>query len=337
MDSRERVYKAIEMKWPDRVPIMHTSLPGAFLKYGDRLRNLYSKYPSDFINLGHVATRSGEFGSKKGVKSRDEWGAVWVQVSDDYKGQVVEHPIADWRNLTTYRPPEPLNKSEYLAIKKEIKRDAGRRYVYVDGGTLWQRMFYLRGFENILLDMLKDVKEVYTLRDMILENILHRIDKLNSLSVDGILFRDDWGTQDNLMIRPSRWRELFKPAYAEMFKAVHQGGAHVHFHTDGITRSIIPDLIEIGADVLNPQLSIMNISEFGREFAGRVCFQGGLDAQHTLPKGSVEDVISHVTEIINTFGKFNGGYIGRGDVGPDVPIENVEAMLYTLWNTTLTD
>lgn len=85
-------------------------------------------------------------------------------------------------------------------------------------------------------------------------------------------------------------------------------------------------------DVLNLQLGVMSIQELGREFGVKVCFHGSVDRQRILPKGSVKDVENHVREIVEAFGKFNGGYIGGGEVGADVPLENVEAMLRTFWS-----
>jgi len=334
LNSRERVIRAIEMRKPDRLPITHSTLPGAFLRHGKKLLELYSRYPSDVLSPRYESATmaSEEYGPKIGVGSRDRWGAVWVRLTDYHKGQVVEHPLDDWSKLSTYKFPKPLGWPEFEIVEKAMKEDRGEHYVLVDGDTLWQRIFYLRGMKNALIDLMMDRKELYILRDGILDYILVRVEKWTSMGVDGIQFRDDWGTQDRMMIRPSLWREFFKPAYAEMFRAAHKGGAHVHFHSDGMIKPIIPDLIEIGVDVLNLQLGVMSIQDLGREFGGKVCFHGGVDRQRILPRGSVKDVENHVREIVEAFGKFNGGYIGGGEVGADVPLENVEAMLRTFWS-----
>jgi len=308
---------------------MHHTLPGAFLRHGKRLEKLYERYPSDILSFGYDA--SEEYGPEVDIGVKDRWGCVWVRLIDNNKGQVVVHPLSDWRALATYRPPDPMGWPEFSMVEKAIGEDGGRHYILVDGDTLWQRMFYLRGMEKLFVDLIRGRKEVFMLRDKILEYILRRVEKWTSLCVDGIQFRDDWGTQDRMMIRPSLWREFFKPAYSEMFKAAHSGGAHVHFHSDGVTRPIIADLIEIGVDVLNLQLPVMDVSELGREFGSRVCFRGGVDRQRILPRGSVEEVVSHVRAIIRALGNFDGGYIGGGEVGSDVPLRNVEAMLHTFW------
>ena len=145
--------------------------------------------------------------------------------------------------------------------------------------------------------------------------------------VDGLHIGDDWGTQTQLMIRPGLWRRVFKPVYRRLIKAIHAAGKHAHFHSDGHTRGIIPDLIEIGFDTLNLQVWCMDVEELGREFAGKVCFRGELDRQHILTQGTPVEVTEHVKRAREVFDTPRGGYIYYGQVGPDVPLANVEAML----------
>ena len=329
MESRERVIRAIEMKGPDRLPVVHSTLPGSFLKYGRELEELYAKYPSEILSFGYSV--SEEYGTELSNIAKDRWGAVWRRATDNFKGQVVKHPLSDWEALHTYHFPDPLNWPEFPIAEEAMRADSGRHYILVDGDTLWQRMFYLRGMEKVFVDLLRDVEEIHLLRDNILNYILQRVEKWASLGVDGISFRDDWGTQDRMMIQPSLWREFFKLAYRQIFNAAHAGGLHVHFHSDGMISPIIPDLVELGADALNIQLPLFDIDDLRREFGGRVCFTAGLDRQRILPRGSVEEVKAHARQIMAAFGTFRGGYVGGGEVGPDVPLENVEAMLRTFW------
>ena len=107
MNSRERVQKAITYGSPDRIPIMHLTLIGAWEKYGDRLPQLYERYPADIINL--TSTDSDEYGPSARLGIRDAWGALWVRLGSEFKGQVVEHPLADWQSLESYRFPDPLD------------------------------------------------------------------------------------------------------------------------------------------------------------------------------------------------------------------------------------
>ena len=327
MDSRERVFRALERTGPDRLPIFQQLLPGAHLTYGEKLKDLLARYPSDFSDAGYYG--DSEYGPAVGMGHADAWGAVWTRVSDDYKGLVTVHPLADWSALETYRFPDATRVGDFSRVIETVRANPGRKYLLVDGDTLFQRMFYLRGFENLLVDLTERCPEVFYLRDRIVEFQLKRIEIWLGYGVDGLFFRDDWGTQEGLMIHPSLWREIFKPSYKRLFDGVHAGGKHVFFHSDGVIREIIPDLVEIGVDAINAQIPCMDASELARAFHARLCFVAGADRQHWLPFGTPKEVEAHCLALADAFGRNNGGYIGGGEIGGDVPLANAEAMLRT--------
>lgn len=326
MNSGERVKRAIEMAGPDRVPIMHDVLHGAVVRHGEALAELHRKYPDDVVNVGSATY--GEFGPKIGEPSGDPWGSLWVRHTDEHKGQVVFHPLANWSALDHYRPPDTASDEILADVVRRIDQNAGQKYTLADGDTLWQRMYYLHGFQAIHEDLLVEPERCARLRDMILNVILRRLERLGELvGLDGVHFRDDWGTQQALSIRPDLWREFFKPAYAAMFEVVRRSGKHVWFHSDGVIDPIIPDLLEFGADVLNPQSNCMPRDRLSSLVAGRVCLLGDLDRQWTLPRGTPEDVRAAVRADVDTYARFQGGLIARGEIAGDVPLENIEAML----------
>ena len=326
MNSRQRVVRAIEMTGPDRVPIMHCTLPGATVRHGRALEELYERYPDDIAHVGSATF--GEFGPEIGVPSRDAWGCLWVRRNDEHKGQVVFHPIADWAALDGFRPPDTASDALLDAMADCIGDNAGDKYTLADGDTLWQRMYYLHGFQAINEDLLMCRPRCERLRDVIVEVILRRLERLAGLDgLDGVHFRDDWGTQEALLISPRLWRELFKPAYAQMFDVVRRGGKHVWFHSDGVIHSIVPDLVELGAHVVNPQCNCMPRETLRSLIAGKVCLLGDLDRQWALPRGTPEDVRREVRADVDTYGRHHGGLVFRGEVAGDVPLENVRAML----------
>ncbi len=118
-----------------------------------------------------------------------------------------------------------------------------------------------------------------------------------------------------------------------MFDAVHKAGAHVWFHSDGYFINIIPDLINIGVDVLNVnQLSLNGLDEIGERFGGKICFFGGLDSQWILPFGSVKEVEHHVRSVFQALASYEGGYIAvplSGGGGYDMPLVNLKVVLGT--------
>ncbi len=337
MDSRERYIRTIKFQGPDRIPIMHRTLPGAFRNYGKKLEELYAQHPSDVLlsptsrswfNFRWGVTEGS--GRLKGVT--DEWGCVWDSLNDDYLGQVFGHPLDDWSKLESFNWPEPTVGIEGLQeLVATVKADKHQHYTLIEVGTLWHRTNWLRGFETSLMDVMEGLPQMYTLRDGITDFLLKRVEILSEQKeyIDGVLVNDDWGTQRALMIRPEQWRKVYKPAYAKIVDAIHSAGFNAHLHSDGVTESIMDDLIEIGFDELNPQMNCMDIEEVGRRFGGRVSFRADIDRQYTLPFGSPREVEELVQRLYDAFGKKGGGYVGYGQVGTDVPLANAEAMLTT--------
>ncbi len=335
MNSRERYMRAIKFAGPDRVPVMHRAIPGAFQVYGKALEDLYARYPSDVLQprtapgawfgfKGRVGETSGEV---HGVV--DEWGCVWDSLTDDYLGQVIGHPLDEWEKMEGFAWPEPTVGVEAIYdMVEQVKADDHQHYVLVQVGYLWHRTNWLRGFENSLIDVLEDRPEMYFLRDKITDFLVKRVEILGRFKkyVDGVLVNDDWGTQQTLMIRPEYWRKIYKPAYARIVEAIHAHGFNAHLHSDGVTHAIMDDLIEIGFDELNPQMSCMDIEDLGKRFGGRVCFRADMDRQYTLPYGTPAEVAAYVQRMFDAFGRHNGGYVGYGQIGADVPLANAEAM-----------
>lgn len=336
MNSRERYRRALRFEGPDRVPIMHRAVPGAVRIYGKHLLDLYERYPSDV--LLSPSSPGAWFSFRRGVTEgsgslhgvTDEWGCVWDSLTDDYLGQVIASPLTSWDKLDGFDWPEPTVGIEGVEeMVAAAKADRHQHYVLVEVGTLWHQTNWLRGFENSLMDVLEDRPELYLLRDKVTDFLVKRVEILlrHKEHIDGVLVNDDWGTQQTLMIRPEYWRKVYKPAYARIVEAIHAGGLFAHLHSDGATDAIMEDLIEIGFDELNPQMSCMDVEDLGRRFGGRVCFRADMDRQYVLPYGTQEEVGAYVRRLFAAFGGNRGGYVGYGQIGTDVPLENAEAML----------
>jgi len=326
MNGRERVFRSIEFDSPDRIPHMHSYRYATLERHGDSFLRLLSSYPSDFVQ--EIPTKASLDTSDKGT-AVDEWGVTWVKVQDGYLGQPKGHPLESWEAFEEYHIPDPSAGSSLLTSsrpREEIKRD-GDLYLCAFGGNLFERLQWLRGMKNVFVDLATGRKELLRLADRIVGYNIQLSKILVEEGADGVVFTDDWGTQDRLMINPSMWRSFFKPRYRRIFRCVHRLGAKVHFHSDGYISPIIPDLIEIGADVLNPQLNVHDMDALARMCGGRICVRGGLDRQVVLPRGSPADVRRHVKEVIERFAVHDGGWIACGELGPDVPIRNCEEMM----------
>ena len=326
MTSRERVIRAIEFRGPDRVPFNHSVFPGAFWRHGAKLVEFLNKYPDDFGHTRFEIPLKPEGYNERLEEYQDEWGSWWRRLVGYTTGEVIRPALTDWEDLKDYSFPPPPPQEHFDEIKARIEMSDHQWYMLGGGGNLFERMQFLRGTENLLVDLVEDRAELHELADRLVEYYVEIIKKYLACGVDGIAFGDDWGSQRSLLISPKKWREFFKPRYARMFQVVREAGAHVFFHSDGWTFDIMDDLIEIGVSVFNPQHPIMGTREVARRIGGRVCVRSDLDRQHILPHGSPREVRAHVKEVIEAFGHFNGGLILHGEVGPDVPMENIEAM-----------
>ncbi len=132
---------------------------------------------------------------------------------------------------------------------------------------------------------------------------------------------EDLGSQESLLFAPETIRTFFLPHMRRMADLVHQAGAYVFCHSDGAIRPIIPDLLEIGIDILNPvqwRCAGMDRAALKRDFGSRVVFHGGVDNQQTLAFGTPADVRCEVEENIATLGA-GGGYIVA-------PCHNIQAI-----------
>ena len=325
MNSRERTFRAIRRESPDRVPCFYGILHGTRVRHARRLDRLLERYPQDIAYFNYSSAE--EYSGRPGVGATDRWGAVWVSASPDYKGQVDVHPLGDWSALRDYAWPEALGWPEQERAAAYLGQDRSQHYVLADGDTLFQRMMYLRGVEALLVDLATEREEAYELRDRIAEYMLTRIRQWNRIGVDGVYFRDDWGSQTNLLINPALWRRFYKPVYATLFDAVHAGGADVFFHSDGMIDAIIPDLVEIGVDVLHPQMALLGVDYLAENYGGRLSFMCDPDRQYLLPCGTPGQVTEYVRETVRALAPFGGGLIGWGCIGPDVPWENMEALV----------
>ena len=109
----------------------------------------------------------------------------------------------------------------------------------------------------------------------------------------------------------------------------HKNGLHFWLHSCGNIEKILPDLIEIGVDVIHPiQKFAMNEEDTAKKYKGQICFMCGMDVQNVMPFGTPGDVRAEVNRLVDTFSKNNGRMIfsmGNG-VTPDIPIENIYAL-----------
>lgn len=329
MESRERVVRAIKFLKPDRPPISHAILPSAQYKYGSGLSKIINSFHEDFgWHLLPDLPREKLPPLYKQGKHYDDFGTLWFVTVEGRCGIPVEYPInSDFSDYDNYKWPEVFDAGvpRFRLYSGHMSGKSDEYYARGAWIVFFEQMQQLAGFENLLVALTLQKPEVYRLRDDLLKFNLAGLDKWLAIDYQGLHFADDWGSQDNLLIPPDLWRSFFKPVYREMFTKVKEKGLDVWFHSDGNILEIMPDLIELGVDVLNCQASVMDIDEL-KKFAGKIAFRTDIDRQKVLPFVSPREVKEYVFWLFHQLGTPDGGIIACGEISEDVPLENIKAM-----------
>jgi len=202
-------------------------------------------------------------------------------------------------------------------------------------GGLTEGLFKMRGFEDGYMDLAAEPQRARRVMGRILEIKMAYWERMLLQlggAVDIVGEADDLGGQARLLFSPATYRSLVKPLHRELFDFLHaRTDAKVFFHTCGAVRELIPDLIEIGVDILNPvQVSAagMETSALKRDFGRDIVFWGGgVDTQRVLGSGTPDQVRAEVRRRIDDLAP-GGGFVFATvhNIQPDVPPENILAM-----------
>lgn len=328
MNGRERVTAALTFSGPDRAPRDLWPLPYVSLFRQDELDAVLARFPLD-IARPEIApnTRHADLANvaRRGTYT-DEWGSIWHVGEPGVAGEVKQPALADWAALAQYRPPWELVRNRDLA-------HANRQCERSDQFTLsavcarpFERLQFLRGTENLLIDLAYGTKQIRTLLEMVHEFYLVDVDQWARSNVDAVFLMDDWGSNRSLLINPEMWRAVFKPLYRDYCERIRAAGKFVFFHSDGHIEAIVGDLVEVGVHALNSQLFRMDIEELARKYRGRVTFWGEIDRQRILPFGSPDDVREAVRRVRRALDTGQGGLIAQCEWGKDNSRSNVEAV-----------
>lgn len=197
------------------------------------------------------------------------------------------------------------------------------------GDGLFESAWMIRGFENFYTDLLLEPDFANALLDMLLERQLELLDMLVTLPCDAIMFTDDFGDQRGVAIGPELWRKFVKTRLAKLYARVHAAGKKVFHHSCGNVFDIIPDLIEIGLDVLQSvQPEAMDVYAIKKHYGQNVTLWGAVGTQRLLPLGTPGEIRQEVRRLKQELGK-GGGYIltSAKPIMHDVPVENAVALL----------
>ena len=330
MTKKERVKTAMAHRQPDFVPYQMDCLSAAEKKLKDHfgdvdLGELIGNHMAMFEPSVYSIFRIEDAGPHK---FKDAFGAVWELKPGEDIGTVIEYPLKE-PSLKGYRFPDPGDIMELDEIPAFIEKNRDKFIIGAIGFSLYERAWILRGIEPILMDFVADPEFIEELFDRIIEFNITITKRLCQFEIDAFHYGDDWAQQHGLIMSPAMWRKFFKPRLKKMYDVVHSFGYPVSIHSCGDITDIIPDLIEIGVNMITPlQAEALDFEFLKREYGKDLTFWGGISTQKTLPYGSPNDVRAEIRDAIKVLGK-DGGYIlaPSHELQGDIPLENMLAFI----------
>ena len=365
MTSRERVVAALSHQEPDRVPMdLGSTIDSSIVVEGyDRLKahlgveseNVLTNRMMRVVDVDErvlqalgIDTRGVFPGGPPdeilpGGRYRDEWGVKRLKPPDSYYYDERVFPLSgeiSLQDIARYPYPDPSDPRRTQGLKEQLRRireETDCAAVLNMPSAFVHKTQYLRGFEDWFMDFAGDRRLLEALFDAVLEVSLAICkDVLAEVGseVDVLLGADDIGVQKGLMVSPAAYRQLVKPRHEKYFRLMHEmSPAKVLFHTCGSVVDIMDDMIETGVDVLHPvQVSArgMDPKVLKAKWGDRLSFWGAVDTQHTLSRGTPEEVRAETRERIEVLGRGGGYVLGAvHNIQPDVPVENILAMYET--------
>ena len=353
MDSRERTFLTLAHETPDRIPIDFWASKGMIRKLEARLGLAYDEFLDahdvDFRYLPGPEYIGPPLRTGRGGEAVDIWGVprtiAEVTLADgaEQYAEVTEPPLAHAttvREIESYHhwPSPDWFRYEVVAGQCEEIRQSGRVVVFM--GDRLNRVaqlkpaMYLRGVEQILTDMVDRPELAHAVFRRVKEFYLAYLERSLEAAGGGVdiaLTGDDFGAQGGPLVSPAMWEEYLRTGFAEYLDLIHSHGVRSMHHTCGSVAALIPRLIECGLDILQslqPEAEGMSPGALKADFGSRLCFQGGVSIQRTMPFGSPAQIAEEVKRLARVLGA-GGGYIfcTSHNLQADTPVQNVEALM----------
>jgi len=298
MTSREIVRRAIRFEDPERIPM---SLP--------------NPYPNDFMHSGVSGDPNGpqkpwhqlENGTWEMV---DEWGNVWRRLESISKGEVARGAIESWEHMDRVYWPDYGNPERYERAREAFAAEKSRFRIAGMPGFPFNIARKMRRMENFLADLVLEPDRIRALLKRVEDLLEKMIRNYGRAGADAVMFAEDWGTQDRLLVRPSAWKEFFLPGFERLCAAAKESGVAVFMHSCGYILDIIGPANEAGVDVFQlDQPQLMGVEKLDERFGGRATFWCPVDIQKTLQTRNEEKIVEDAKLMIRRLGGHAGGFI----------------------------
>ena len=360
MTSRERVLTALAHRPTDRVPrllyeevigyppaiarlLAEHCAPKAPREYFDMDITSVSFNPTMLPRERFAEWLGDEAPAALSSGQVDEWG-VWWQAGSFHHFTRIQSPL---RGVETVAPlaryPWPdLDKPYRFEVVREKVEALQSQGVAVAAyaGSVFEQAWYLRGLENLMTDLLARPEIAHDLFQRTAAFQQHAARQFACAGVDILITGDDIAGQTGPLISLEMWRRFLKPLLAATVRVVKETNpaTQVFYHSDGKVEAFIPDLMEIGIDILNPiQPEAMDPAAIKRRYGDRLSFWGTISVQRTMPLGTPDEVRAEVRARIREVGRGGGLILAPAHVlGPETPWENIVAFFDAADSTPVT-
>lgn len=332
------LYKAHTFGRPKRIPTRVAISNDSWLYYKKPLEDIVLRYKwvFPFFKKGGVDWNNLTFSPEQSAGTyRDYWGCVWEIPADGMFGAVRANPLEKWDSFASFTPPDPACSNgtsalDWQKLGPEIKK-MSEEGVYTAGslehGYMLLRLTYLRGFENVMLDMLDEDPNLPKLIGMVESFNASVIRKYLDAGVKLMAYPEDLGTQNNSILSPALFRKYIKPSYKRLMSLAKTNKALVHVHSDGRIIKLIDDLIECGVDILNLQDRVNGVDAIAKDVKGRVCIDLDVDRQDITHFGTPNDIDELIREEVMKLGSPEGGLTMVYHLSPGLSLENISAVM----------
>ena len=342
MNNRERALSALRHNETDRLPfymfLCASQIETMKKKYGKS--DPYEVFDMDvkhceavYLEENPLLKKSKYYSKVSGADRVNEWGIGFNAGVFHFESMI--HPLAEFddeKDAVDFPLPHVVVPADANARVEQTKLDG---YACVGtaapvGGTVFWPPYKLRGMEQILCDMISSPGYANVLFDRATKLSEEMAAAIVKSGVDILWLADDFGTQRDLMMSLDMWREWFKDRLGTIVRKAKSVNPNVlvAIHSDGKIDAIIPDLIDIGIDILNPlQPECMDPADIKKRYGKNLSFWGGVGTQTTMPFGTTDEVHKVVRSLIRTVGAGGGLLVAPTHmVEPEVPWDNIMAM-----------
>lgn len=305
--------QAIRFEHPETIPVKVSILPAAWFHYGNELLKLTNQYPQFFgdkkFDPDHIRETMAIKYQKGGYT--DEWGCIWSNLTDGNGAIVTGHPLESEKDIYSLKIPE--------------NRD-GR----LPHGFMYLRLLDLIGFESAMMLFAEESEALNVLIDKVEEYNSYQIASILSKMPEVQYFGDDLGLQKGLAIGAERWRKYIKPCYRKLYGIIksYKPDQLIYMHTDGCIHEIMPDLVEVGVDMINPQFRANGLDNLVRvcRKENKIAINLDLDRQ-LFPFATPSELDDHVKSCVEALYLPEGGLGLNIEFNYEIPLENMAAIL----------